>query len=261
MQDGVVTDWAPRRHGDDDDGFVPDRQLLDRPLYGFGQVDRLLGLHGGTTARWLEGYRRLGTQYMPIIRPEPTGAEVVSWGEFVEAAFMAAYREHKIATAVIRSTVAELRDLTGERYPLAMYRPLVSGQELLIEADERARRGLSGRPADVPGNEPGSARQLLNPKSRQAVLSAAVALAQRVEFDEAGVFARRYFPWQDREVAMQPDLAFGRPTVGSVRADIVAEDVAAGESEESVAHLYGLTLLQVRSAVQWERSLGHLRAA
>jgi hypothetical protein len=30
--------------------------LLDRPTYAFAQVDRLLGLHGGTARRWIDGY-------------------------------------------------------------------------------------------------------------------------------------------------------------------------------------------------------------
>ena len=34
--------------------------LLERPLYGLGQVDRILGLRGGTARRWIDGYSRGG---------------------------------------------------------------------------------------------------------------------------------------------------------------------------------------------------------
>ena len=32
--------------------------LLERDVYGLSQVDRLLGLKGGTAKRWIEGYTR-----------------------------------------------------------------------------------------------------------------------------------------------------------------------------------------------------------
>lgn len=32
--------------------------LQDRPVYGFGQVDRILGLKSGTSQRWIDGYNR-----------------------------------------------------------------------------------------------------------------------------------------------------------------------------------------------------------
>lgn len=33
--------------------------LLDRAIYSYADVDRLVGLHAGTARRWLEGYERL----------------------------------------------------------------------------------------------------------------------------------------------------------------------------------------------------------
>ena len=34
--------------------------LQDRPVYGFGQVDHILGVKGGTSQRWIDGYKRAG---------------------------------------------------------------------------------------------------------------------------------------------------------------------------------------------------------
>ena len=49
--------------------------LLSRPVYGVGQVDRILGLRPGTARRWIDGYQRSGTSYPPVVREEPTGEE------------------------------------------------------------------------------------------------------------------------------------------------------------------------------------------
>jgi hypothetical protein len=58
--------------------------LLERPVYGMGQVDYLLGLTPGTARRWIDGSKRGGRGYAPLVRVEPTGEEIVTWGEFVE---------------------------------------------------------------------------------------------------------------------------------------------------------------------------------
>ena len=44
---------------------------LSRPVYGLAQVDRILGLRGGTARRWIDGYRRGGKSYPPVVREEP----------------------------------------------------------------------------------------------------------------------------------------------------------------------------------------------
>lgn len=51
--------------------------MLDRALYSYGDVDRLVGLHAGTARRWLEGYERGGRFYDPVLRPEPCGSDAV----------------------------------------------------------------------------------------------------------------------------------------------------------------------------------------
>lgn len=52
--------------------------LLDRPAYGLGQVDHILGLTSGTARRWIDGYRRGGRLYTPVVRVEHTGADTVT---------------------------------------------------------------------------------------------------------------------------------------------------------------------------------------
>ena len=67
--------------------------LLERPLYGLPQVDRILGLRTGTAKRWIDGYHRGGKDYPPIVREEATGVDIATWGEFVETRLLAEYRD------------------------------------------------------------------------------------------------------------------------------------------------------------------------
>src|SRR5215472_15141943 len=102
--------------------------LLDRPLYGMSQVDRLLALPSGTAKRWIDGYQRRGRLYDPVIRLESTGDEIVTWGEFVETRFLAEYRTKGVPLLRMRPAILELRKEFGP-YPLAQARPLVDGRE------------------------------------------------------------------------------------------------------------------------------------
>jgi hypothetical protein len=40
--------------------------LLDRAIYSYSDVDRLVGLRPGTARRWLEGYERSDRYYDPV---------------------------------------------------------------------------------------------------------------------------------------------------------------------------------------------------
>ena len=113
-------------------------QLLDRAIYSYSDVDRLIGLHSGTARRWLEGYRRNGHDYEPVLRPEPSGSEVVTWGEMVEARLLAEYRNRRVPIQRLRPAVVRLRNEFG-RYPLAHAAPFldVEGRELVRLVQEQ----------------------------------------------------------------------------------------------------------------------------
>lgn len=101
--------------------------LLDRPVYTFPEVDRLLGLHSGTSRRWIDGYVREARQYPPIVREESTGSEVVTWGEFVETRLLSEYRNTGVPMLRMRPAVEILRREFGRSGP--------SSREAQLEAE------------------------------------------------------------------------------------------------------------------------------
>ena len=111
--------------------------MLDRDVYLYSEVDRLIGLRGGTTRRWINGYERAGKQYDPILRSAPRATEWVTWGEFVEARVLAEFRE-EVPTRRLRAAVESLRATYRIDYPLAHLRPYLSAanRELTIGGGE-----------------------------------------------------------------------------------------------------------------------------
>jgi hypothetical protein len=119
--------------------------MLDREVYLYAEVDRLIGLSAGTARRWINGYERSGKVYDPILRVAPRDTEWATWGEFVETRILAEYRDENIPTARLRGAIDGLRRLYGIDYPLAHLRPYlavherdltISGEEVGLSEDE-----------------------------------------------------------------------------------------------------------------------------
>lgn len=125
--------WA--RH----DARVTKRRLsiLERPVYGIAEAAALLGLRPDRTRAWLDGYERQGVRYSPVIRPESTRDDVVTWGEFVELGYLREYRRKGVPLQRLRPVIDELRRGFETPYPLATAKPYIFGKELVLEVQER----------------------------------------------------------------------------------------------------------------------------
>lgn len=222
--------------------------LLDRRIYGLSDVDRLLVLPPGTARRWIDGYDRGGVHYPPVVRAERTRDEEVTWGEFVETRLLAEFRARGASMHRLRPAVVRLREEFGE-YPLAHARPFldVEGRELVRHVQREV--GITGE------------EMLVVVRSGQAMMSAPV---QRFVED------LRYVDDTDREasavvpvkfgglVTLDPLQQYGRPVVRAVPTDVVAEQFRAGESTETIADLFDLTVAQVEQALRFELSLARI---
>jgi uncharacterized protein (DUF433 family) len=227
---------------------------LERAVYEMRQVDRLLRLTPGTALRWIDGYGRAGKSYPPIIRETATGSPLVTWGEFVEASLLSAYRNAGVPMARMRPIVQALKHRFGTRYPLAHVRPWVDqGRNLVYEAQEEV--GLDS-----------GLRIVVEARSGQLRLSpAAETFFQSVDFERVtdGLgntspveIAARLYPYRsDRAVVIDPERRSGVPVVRSVPTEILAQLVRAGDDVDVIADWYELPPDQVRAAVDYENSL------
>lgn len=222
--------------------------LLDRAIYSYADVDRLVGLHTGTARRWLEGYERQGRFYDPVLRPEPTSSDTVTWGEMVEARLLAEFRDLKVPVQRMRPAIMKLREEFG-RYPLAHARPFldVQGRELVqvVQQEVGLERGL----------------QLVVVRDGQYMLTdAAQRFSSAVAYDD-NVASLLRPDLRTPDVVMDPRRAFGQPAVRNVRTDSLAEDYRAGTGRDDLANLYDLTPEQVDGAIRFELIAGAERAS
>lgn len=218
---------------------------LERPVYGFSQVDDILGLRGGTAKRWIDGYERRGREYPPVVREERVDNDLVTWGEFVETRLLAAYRDAGVPMLRMRPVVEGLRRRFQVRYPLATIRPYLD-EDLRVVYEVQEEVQLED-----------SMRLVVEAASGQYVLAPDVRRFRRIavfeDIEGVNLIARLRPLGASRQVVIDPVRRFGSPVVRSTPTDVLAELVRAGEPVEWVAEQYDLTLEQVLDALEYER--------
>lgn len=218
--------------------------LLDRPVYLFGEVDRLLGLDAGTARRWINGYSRSGRKYPPIVRTERSEQHWATWGEFVETRLLAEFRQQKISIRQMRIVVERLREEFGQRYPLAHARPFLrqEGRDIVMRAQQDAKLGddlfVVVRNGQV----------VLSPRTERFHDAATYTDAPDDSF-VSRIEADPRYP----AIAIDPEHKSGRPTVvgRAILVTTLADMVLAGDRVADVAEWYELQPDQVQQAVDF----------
>jgi len=218
--------------------------LLDREVYDEQLAADVLRLPPSTLHWWLEGGPRRGKTYDPVLRPMPTGAKAVTWGEFVEARYLREYRRNLgVQLSTLRAFIFCLREELGVPYPLAHARPWAGpGRHLFVSAQEAA-----GLPVDL--------WACVEPQTGVMLLThPAESFLERVEFDDdsEGVVIRVRPAGRESPVVIDPEVRFGAPSVDGIPTEALAEQVRAGDSLEIVASDFELSLEAVIAAVSYE---------
>lgn len=215
--------------------------ILERQVYGISEAAGLLGLPPERTRAWLDGYERRGVRYPPVIRVEPTGDDVVTWGEFVELGYLREYRRNRVPLQRLRPVIDELRRVFSTPYPLAVAKPYIYDKELVLEIQERN---------DVPA----SIAIVISTGQTIALAAGAQRFLKKVEFDPPGDGdVRRLRPaGAASPVVIDPLVRFGRPAVHGVATERLWELHDAGEVVEGIAVSYEMSEESVRAAVAYE---------
>ena len=224
--------------------------ILERPAYGVVEAAGLLGLRPDRTRAWLDGYDRQGTTHPPVIREHHTGADIVTWGEFVELGYLREYRRKGVPLQRLRPVIDDLRREFETPYPLATARPYIYGKDLVLEIQQRN---------DLP-----RAIAIVVPSGQTIGLAdGARRFFEKVEFagpKDAGEVVRLHPAGPASPVVIDPLVRFGQPSVAGVATERLWELHDAGEDFSEIAAGYDLDEPLVRSAVAYEEQLRSMAA-
>lgn len=223
------------------------QDVRNQAAYGPAEAARYLRLPSATLRTWLVGrdYPKGGSQatFQPLIRPAQHQPLQLSFFNLIEAHVLRALRtEHGVAIAELRKAIAYAqKKLSIDRLLLRPELRTHAGQIFLDHYVQLINLSASG--------------QLALRKVFEEHL-------KRVEWDE-WKFPVRLYPYLDagqrnaeRPIAIDPQVAFGRPVVlrAGVSTEAIADRIDAGESVQALADDYDLTREEIEQAVLYTRA-------
>ena len=218
-----------------------------QPAYPLSEAAWYLKLANATLRSWVAGrsYPKAGGtgHFPPVIRPAESDPLTLSFWNLIEAHVLRALRtEHGVSLKDVRSAIryAE-RSLKIERLLLSKALLTDAGHLFLDRYGELINLSASGQLA---------MRHLF------------LEHLKRVEWDERQ-FPIRLYPFlyldsrgDDKPIAIDPDIAFGRPVLLrlGITTQAIVGRIDAGESIEEISKDYELTREEIEQAVIYERA-------
>jgi uncharacterized protein (DUF433 family) len=221
--------------------------IRDQPAYTVAEAARYLKLAPATLRSWVVGrpyVKATGPAHSPhLIQPARKQPPVLSFWNLIEAHVLRSLRaDHGVSMDALRKA------LVYAEKKLEIKRLLLS-QELRTQAG-RVLLDRYGELIDLSASGQIAMRRMFNEH------------LDRVEWD-AWKFPVRLYPFQssdvplpDRPIAIDPNIAFGRPVVAvrGISTRAIAERIDAGESTADLAYDYDLTESQIEEAIPYERA-------
>lgn len=211
----------------------------DRPLYTLQEAARYLGISVATLRIWVRGRSYptdQGTRWSPPLITPPQESPLLSFHNLVEANVLTALREeHRISMAKIRRMVKYAMEHLGVNRPLLLDLEAGLGDVFIKDPEGLLSLTRSG--------------QLALEKILERYLA-------RVDRDTKGRPLRFHPPVAGQirsdRIVLDPEVAFGAPTVKGIKTHIIALRYDSGETPEFLAEDYGLSLDDVKEAVVFE---------
>ncbi len=215
----------------------------DRLRYSLTEAARFLQVHPSTLRWWLEGGKRGGKVYPPVLREESTRSSELTWYEFIEAGWLREYRRH-MPLRRLRPLISALREEFQVLNPLATVQPFVGVCRTLV-------RNLQ-KELDIPEE-----LWIVVGIGQLTLTKESDSFFNRVRFHEPTGAAELYIVMPAEEpVVLDPFKAFGVPTIRGIRAEILSELALAGDHYDLITDIYsdfGITESDIETAVQFER--------
>lgn len=221
--------------------------IRDQPAYSLAEAARYLKVAGPTLRSWVVGrpYPKADGvgHFSPLIHPPKRQPPLLSFWNLIEAHVLRSLRtDHGVSIQDLRNAISYAEKTLSVR-------------RLLLSKELRTDGG----------------RVLLDRYGELIDLSASGQIAMRKVFEEhlkrvewdSWQFPVRLFPFVSsdaptigRPIAIDPNIAFGRPIVvrAGVSTTAIAERIDAGESIEDLATDYDLSPPEIEQALLYERA-------
>jgi len=217
---------------------VAERDLAGLGVYTLQEAALYGRLSSQKLSRWVFGSCR----HSPVIDSPLSDKHLLSFYDLVQAMAVNRARENHISLPKIREAIERARTEYGVDLPLAYRHQMgLFDSELLITLPDKRIIQLTGR-----GHDQIMMNEIVEP------------FMDYLTFGEEGLVVR-YTPFEShgRKVVLDPRIQFGQPLIGDTgcRADTLAHAYSVEKSFDFVAHIYNVSARDVRTAVEYIKSL------
>lgn len=219
----------------------------EQPAYPLSEAARYLKVAGATLRSWVVGRpypRGRGVaHFTPLIRPGERQPIVLSFWNLIEAHVLRALRtEHGVSIKALREAIAYAEESLSIQGLLRRPELRTHAGEIFLERyGELIKLSASGQLA---------MRRIFEEHLK------------RVEWDKWQFPVRLYpfvsgeAPTAEKPIAIDPEIAFGRPVLLSkgISTAAIADRIDAGETVAELVVDYGLTIAEIEQAIVYERA-------
>lgn len=226
---------------------MPKTDIRDHPAYTVAEAARYLKLAPATLRSWVIGRpypRATGIAHSsPLIRPALKVPPTLSFWNLIEAHVLRSLRTgHGVSMDALRRALGYAqKTLQIDRLLLSQELRTDAGRLLLERYGQLIELSASGQIA---------MRRLFNEHLARVDWDAWKFPVRLYPFASSG------FPLADRPIAIDPNVAFGRPILAlhGITTGAIAERLDAGESAADLAADYDLSEQEIEEAALYERA-------
>jgi len=222
-----------------DEHNTPDRSaklaILDSPVYSIAEVSRLTKLNSNRVRRWLRGYdfvyesprgEYAFSRSQPVVE-QTSGSRYASFLDLIDIVFVKQFLDRGVSLQHVRLALAEAKEyLTRSHFAHETF--FTDGRNIFLDLKEM-------------GAHPQALMKLLS-GGQWAIAPIIKRFTEVIDFDTSTGYARRWRPYRDLPVVLDPFVVFGRPTLKD-----------RGIPTESVFEVYSAEGESVEAAMSWMR--------
>lgn len=212
------------------------KQRLTIPAYRIGEAASYARISPQTVAAWHR--HRYANAHAPLSEKEDR--EGLSFLQLIELAVVAEMRRLGVKLAEIARARDYLKRKTGLDYPFAMLKFKTDGADILHDVEISLGKTVTDK-------------LLASNHSGQYVWTEMLKNRFR-EFDygESDAVMRWKVAGPEKDISIDPKLAFGAPQVSGVRTTAIKSRWTSGEEADEIAEDFGISVHQVVEALIFE---------
>jgi uncharacterized protein (DUF433 family) len=215
-------------------------------IYTPREVARLAGISPSRVTRWVSGYSFRSRDEIhtsgPLIARDAGRGRTLTFLDLIEVLFVKAFLAHGVNMRTIRAAAERAVGLFGTHHPFAVKRFETDGRDIF------ARLVPEGIATD----------RMVNVVDGQALFIEVVSMyLKQIDYDAVGDASRWWPLGKEEPVVVDPQRSFGTPitAAGHVPTHAIHSALAAGDSENTVAEWFDISLEEVRAAEKLQQRL------